>query len=101
MLALWGARMNLFRSSALLLPTRPSLKHFRLKWKRVSGKFRFWSVRSLNCASFTCAKTVHERKSLVLQFWPTNERRSTSGEDPVSYTHLRAHETVLDLVCRL
>ena len=23
------------------------------------------------------------------------------GDDPVSYTHLRAHETVLDLVCRL
>ena len=23
------------------------------------------------------------------------------GETPVSYTHLRAHETVLDLVCRL
>ena len=23
------------------------------------------------------------------------------GRDPVSYTHLRAHETVLDLVCRL
>ena len=23
------------------------------------------------------------------------------GEWPVSYTHLRAHETVLDLVCRL
>ena len=23
------------------------------------------------------------------------------GPDPVSYTHLRAHETVLDLVCRL
>ena len=23
------------------------------------------------------------------------------GEIPVSYTHLRAHETVLDLVCRL
>ena len=22
-------------------------------------------------------------------------------EDPVSYTHLRAHETVLDIVCRL
>ena len=25
----------------------------------------------------------------------------TAGHDPVSYTHLRAHETVLDLVCRL
>ena len=24
-----------------------------------------------------------------------------AGFDPVSYTHLRAHETVLDLVCRL
>ena len=24
-----------------------------------------------------------------------------SGLSPVSYTHLRAHETVLDLVCRL
>ena len=24
-----------------------------------------------------------------------------SDPDPVSYTHLRAHETVLDLVCRL
>ena len=23
------------------------------------------------------------------------------GQKPVSYTHLRAHETVLDLVCRL
>ena len=31
--------------------------------------------------------------------------RSVDGgdtwSDPVSYTHLRAHETVLDLVCRL
>ena len=25
----------------------------------------------------------------------------TAVEEPVSYTHLRAHETVLDLVCRL
>ena len=24
-----------------------------------------------------------------------------TGQQPVSYTHLRAHETVLDLVCRL
>ena len=24
-----------------------------------------------------------------------------AGSSPVSYTHLRAHETVLDLVCRL
>ena len=28
-------------------------------------------------------------------------RLETEGFNPVSYTHLRAHETVLDLVCRL
>ena len=28
-------------------------------------------------------------------------RAAREGRNPVSYTHLRAHETVLDLVCRL
>ena len=32
---------------------------------------------------------------LLKQMWVT------ATEYPVSYTHLRAHETVLDLVCRL
>ena len=32
-----------------------------------------------------------------LVVWPEN----AADIDPVSYTHLRAHETVLDLVCRL
>ena len=31
----------------------------------------------------------------LLLLWPA------AGQAPVSYTHLRAHETVLDLVCRL
>ena len=30
-----------------------------------------------------------------------NEFLPDGGTDAVSYTHLRAHETVLDLVCRL
>ena len=29
------------------------------------------------------------------------QARQLVGTVPVSYTHLRAHETVLDLVCRL
>ena len=29
------------------------------------------------------------------------EATGSLDEEPVSYTHLRAHETVLDLVCRL
>ncbi len=31
----------------------------------------------------------------------TTAEPTSDGERPVSYTHLRAHETVLDLVCRL
>ena len=33
--------------------------------------------------------------------YATLERKLRQGHRPVSYTHLRAHETVLDLVCRL
>ena len=32
---------------------------------------------------------------------PPARRRARWCRTPVSYTHLRAHETVLDLVCRL
>jgi len=32
---------------------------------------------------------------------PVRHPVSLKGADAVSYTHLRAHETVLDLVCRL
>ena len=32
---------------------------------------------------------------------PYLQQPLTLGADAVSYTHLRAHETVLDLVCRL
>ena len=44
----------------------------------------------------------------VLKEWLRKRVRAFSAEarafglpEPVSYTHLRAHETVLDLVCRL
>ena len=30
-----------------------------------------------------------------------DHRDQSAAHGPVSYTHLRAHETVLDLVCRL
>ena len=33
--------------------------------------------------------------------WLPKEPRAAAWSLPVSYTHLRAHETVLDLVCRL
>ena len=42
--------------------------------------------------------TVHLPGDLPLDTRLVVQLRSV---DPVSYTHLRAHETVLDLVCRL
>src|SRR5665811_2543187 len=50
--------------------------------------------------------TLERAHDLVLrglggdQRGPGQEAQGTAP-DPVSYTHLRAHETVLDLVCRL
>ena len=51
------------------------------------------------------AEREHYRKQFgkTTKFWNVYEKK---GDEPgyfgtVSYTHLRAHETVLDLVCRL
>ena len=38
---------------------------------------------------------------LAVRLWHLQIREGPYYRDPVSYTHLRAHETVLDLVCRL
>ena len=37
----------------------------------------------------------------VVEAFPTDEAVNEALRLAVSYTHLRAHETVLDLVCRL
>ena len=63
----------------------------------------------------SAASDVYKRQGLSLMLngkWPKNQLIKTNGcdqydfgneidLDSVSYTHLRAHETVLDLVCRL
>ena len=47
--------------------------------------------RTQHCAAIQARQGALQRSSVDLA-----QRRA-----PVSYTHLRAHETVLDLVCRL
>src|SRR5665811_901228 len=42
----------------------------------------------------TCQPGRNSQRFVQLLAYP-------AGRHPVSYTHLRAHETVLDLVCRL
>ena len=44
---------------------------------------------------FPAASSVAPKEYLVIA------KGDLPGQHPVSYTHLRAHETVLDLVCRL
>ena len=45
--------------------------------------------------------TIHSRASFIRGFGIYLKSIGRSAYIPVSYTHLRAHETVLDLVCRL
>ena len=63
----------------------------------------------------SAASDVYKRQTLLKALKsekgegaPKKDERTTHGVEidihglkPVSYTHLRAHETVLDLVCRL
>src|SRR5450759_5488371 len=66
------------------------------------------ATRPTGCSGGTCisTSTIPRRSSICarcrkagsrLRFSPPTSRRFT----PVSYTHLRAHETRHDLVCRL
>ena len=57
----------------------------------------------LMASNFSYAQTSEETAAAKAEQIKFDEKvRSTLKENaPVSYTHLRAHETVLDLVCRL
>src|SRR5665811_1169258 len=46
-------------------------------------------------------KVVDSASMLTFRDYLNSPYGSAYGIKPVSYTHLRAHETVLDLVCRL
>ena len=61
---------------------------------RRSGSVPYWVLEKDYALSYLLAgiaATPDLHDSLILK----------GGTAPVSYTHLRAHETVLDLVCRL
>ena len=58
------------------------------------------NARIVQSAALQCESLkLSDKGAIVLSFLPAEEFPST--QESVSYTHLRAHETVLDLVCRL
>src|SRR5450759_5967135 len=67
--------------------------------------FRGWSgkgrrIRLVYCR--TCKRSFSERKGTVLEHARLPDDKALAIlKHPVSYTHLRAHETRHDLVCRL
>ena len=65
---------------------------------------RMLTIPSVRPAPMTSAGTRKARASITCQLARVKELLSPMGMGgvmAVSYTHLRAHETVLDLVCRL
>ena len=71
-------------------------------------------LRVISCGPILSAKLIsfsgrNANDKATLQWTTTGEtepidfaiEKSSNGTDSVSYTHLRAHETVLDIVCRL
>src|SRR5665811_2242170 len=71
-------------------------------WRDYGNRVGFWSLMDL-FDEFKLPAS-HLVNSLLYEFQPQLfDRIRGRGDDiiAVSYTHLRAHETVLDLVCRL
>ena len=77
-------------------------KRFKERWDSIrnGGRIRYALVHG---AGFGFAVFV------IINLWYLNDKSFSEvylnqrafEQMPVSYTHLRAHETVLDLVCRL
>ena len=66
-----------------------SERHFRVSKNELNG-YNFAEIKSLSEN-----EKVEEVAKLI------SGEKVTNASLPVSYTHLRAHETVLDIVCRL
>ena len=85
--------------------------------KEISRGIYFWKTNfSLSTSELNWLKKTEIQKLYVRFFdvdWNANiskavpvgdvtiETKKINGVETVSYTHLRAHETVLDIVCRL
>src|SRR5665811_2059056 len=79
-------------------------------WAMILATSWYLTVRSVTVPMTTVRPELRARSTVVSgatvieSTWAEKAKgrvRHTCSPGPVSYTHLRAHETVLDLVCRL
>ena len=78
-------------------------KEYESKWKEISVfvKYGMISDEKFNekAMGFALLKNMEGEHFTIEEY--KNKIKDNQTDKPVSYTHLRAHETVLDLVCRL
>ena len=92
----WPVECNLNQKSSIFGLFRRfrsgSLSNYNIyqKVQKINKKLQLSQVSAYGTTDFGGARTDYELVVLP-----------KDGINPVSYTHLRAHETVLDLVCRL
>ena len=68
----------------------------------VIGRNRVFVSSGYDKGAAVIEVTMAGERGAVREVWKNNRMKNQfSSSVPVSYTHLRAHETVLDLVCRL
>src|SRR5665811_1510330 len=82
--------------NAMMIDIFPNIKHagpaeHLLKLREIKKAVSIPVIASLNAVN----------KEVWVEYAKKIEETGVDGLEPVSYTHLRAHETVLDLVCRL
>ena len=53
------------------------------------------------CASFYATRSYAQNNAVTIRLSGVSMERVMNEIETVSYTHLRAHETLSDLVCRL
>ena len=84
--------MRLLYNIIVLISALPGLLYFLLKML-LTGKYRRSFLQKLGLRQSHFLENIGPGPRLWMH--------AVSVGEAVSYTHLRAHETVLDLVCRL
>ena len=88
----------------------PQIKTVRNeKYSETGTMYSLWCTRNLVNTDFILLESdlIYEIRAIKELLESTSENsiliseKTDAGDEAVSYTHLRAHETVLDLVCRL